>query len=133
MVTISEGPAGTTDKSLLELTGPEIINPVNYGDLKKPFHPAPATFMLLPGCEPRKILESEVSAYKDILKGCLGVEWTREHDPLMNISSFLPGAANNNSDLSLAVNINRLSLLSSGIMLTESAALKQLSSINKEN
>jgi len=73
------------------------------------------------------------SEYKDILKDYLGVEWTREHDLLMNVSSYLSGEAGNNSDLSLAVNINRLSLLSSGIMLIESAALKQLSSINKEN
>ena len=133
MVAISEGPAETPDNSLLELTGPGITTPVNYDDLKKPFHPAPATLMLLPGCEPRKILETEVSAYENILKGYLGAEWTLERDLLMNVSSYLPGKAGNNSDLSLAVNINRLSLLSSGIMLTESAALKQLSSINKEN
>ena len=50
MVTISEGPAGTPDKISPELTGPELITPVNYDDLKKPFHPAPATLMLLPGC-----------------------------------------------------------------------------------
>ncbi len=133
MVTISEGPAGTPDKSLLELTGPGINTPVNYDDLKKPFHPAPATQMILPGCQPRNILEAEVSAYKDLLKVYLGAEWTREHDQLMNVSSFLPDTVGNNSDLALTVNINRLSILSSGIMLIESAALKQLSSINKEN
>lgn len=74
----------------------------------------------------------EVSAYEDILKVYMGAECTREHDMLMNVSSYLPGKPGNNSDLSLAVNINRLSLLSSGIMLIESAALKQLSTINKE-
>jgi hypothetical protein len=133
MVTISEGPAGMPDKSLLELTGPGTNSPVNYDDLKIPFHSVPATLMLLPGCEPRNILETEVSAYDDLLKGYLGAEWTRERNLLLNISSYLPDKVGNNSDLSLAVNINRLSILSSGIMLIESAALKQLSSINKEN
>lgn len=133
LAAISEGPAGTPDISLLELTGPGINTPVNYDDLKIPFHPVPATLMLLPGCEPRNILETEVSAYEDLLKGYLGAEWTRERNLLINVSSYLPATHGNDSDLSLAVNINRLSLLASGIMLIESAALKQLSSINKEN
>jgi hypothetical protein len=87
----------------------------------------------LAGTPDKSILEKEVSAYEDILNGFLGVEWTREFNLLFDVTSYLPSTVGNNSYIALAPAINRLSLLSSGIMLTESAALKQLSSMKKEN
>jgi len=46
----------------------------------------------------------------------------------MNISSYLPDTVSKFKILALAPDLNRLSLLESGILLTESAALSHLSS-----
>jgi len=128
MVTISEGPAGNPDQTLLELSGSKIKTPVNYIGLKKPFHPSPSALMLLPGCTARRILENEISGYEKTLSDILGDEWIKKHASLMNISSYLPDAVTEFRNLALAPDLNRLSLLESGILLTESAALSHLSS-----
>lgn len=127
MVTVSEVSAGTPDQALLSLKGPKINTTVNYGDLKKPFHPSPSSFMLLPGCQARTILENEVSGYEKILTDLLGNDWTKKQSTLLNVSSFLPEGVAEFRNLALAPDLNRLSILESGILLTEAAALKEIS------
>ena len=128
MVTISESHPETPDQTLLKLTGAKTNTPINYGDLKKPFDPLPASLMLIPGCPTRKILENEIAEYEKLLIGLLGDEWTSKNNPVKNVSSYLPGNVNDNQELAMVPALNGLSLLESGILLTESAALKQLAS-----
>lgn len=130
MVTISEGPEGTPERSLLELSGSKINSPVSHSELKKAFHPSPSALMLFPGREPRKILEQKILDYEVILTELLGDEWTKKHFPILNLSVYLPGADNKYGAVTLVTDLNGLSVLSSAILLTESAALKQLSSKN---
>jgi hypothetical protein len=84
--------------------------------------------MLLPGCQPRKILENEISGYEKILTDLMGDNWTSDYKSLINASAFLPDSADSTKKLATVLDINGLSLLESGILSTESAALKQLSS-----
>jgi hypothetical protein len=130
MVVISEGPAGTPDKSLLELSDSGVNTHIVHTNIKKPFLPSPTALMLIPGCQPRIILEKEISGYEALLTDLLGAEWTKAHSPQLNPSGYLPGTLNNYRGLTLATGINGLSVLSSGILLTEADALNQLSSKN---
>lgn len=128
MVAVSKGPAGEPDRLLLELSGPKTNAPVNYMGLKMAFHPSPSSLMLLPGCTTRKILESEISGFEKTLTDLLGDEWTRKYSSLLNVSSYLPDAGTEFKNLALAPDMNRLSVLECGILITEAAALKELSS-----
>ena len=128
MVAVSEGPAGEPDRLLLELSGPKTNAPVNYMSLKRAFHPSPSSLMLLPGCSTRKILESEISRFEKTLTDFLGDEWTKKYTPLLNVSSYLPDSGTEFKNLALAPDMNRLSVMASGILITEAAALKELSS-----
>jgi hypothetical protein len=128
MVAISEGPKGTTDQSLLALTGVKTNTPINYGELKNPFDILPSALMLSPGCQSRKILDNEISGYRKILADLMGDEWTRENDHLLNISTYLPDAVPDNTVHTLVPDLNELSILASGILITEAVAQKQLSS-----
>jgi hypothetical protein len=130
MVVISEGPAGTPDKSLLELSDSGVNTHIVHTNIKKPFLPSPTALMLIPGCQPRIILEKEISGYEALLTDLLGAEWTKVHSPQLNPSGYLPGTLNNYRSLTLATSINGLSVLSSGILLTEADALNHLSSKN---
>jgi hypothetical protein len=128
MVKLSESSAETFDQSLLSVSDPKSDFRINYGSLKKPFHPSPSALMLLPGCKTRQILENEISGYKKTLSQLLGDNWMSEYDSLINAPAILPDSSDNNKGLAMVIDLNGLSVLESGLLLTESAALKQLAS-----
>jgi hypothetical protein len=128
MVKLSESPAEKPDQSLLSITGAKTPIPINYGNLKTPFHPTPSALMLLPGCHPRQILENEISGYMKILSDLLGDTWSSEYKPILNASAFLPDSTDTIKSSAMIIDLNGLSVLESGVLLTESAALKQLAS-----
>jgi hypothetical protein len=82
--------------------------------------------MLVPGCKARDILEKGIDTYKQKLIGQLGTDWIKKYYPLLNASDYLPGSTANGNDLALLPYLNSLSLLKSGILITEEAALKQI-------
>jgi hypothetical protein len=128
LVKLSEGPAETPDQSLLSLTGAKTDFTLNYGDLKYPFNTSSASLMLLPDCKARQILENEISEYIIILSDLLGDNWSSEYKTPLNVSALLSDSSEKMSDLAMVINLNGLSVLESGVLLTESAALKQLAS-----
>jgi len=128
LVELSESPAETPDQSLLALTGTKRDFPVNYGNLKNPFNTSSATLMLLPGCRARQILENEISGYIRILSDLLGDDWSSEYKSPLNLSDFLPDTSEKLSALAMVINLNGLSVLESGVLLIESAALRKLAS-----
>jgi hypothetical protein len=128
IVKFSESRAEAPDQSLLSLTEAKSDIPIKYGSLKKPFHTPSSALMLLPGCKPRQILEDEISAYKKILSDLLGENWIIDYESLINSSAFLPDSSDNTKGLAMVIDLIGLSVLESGLLLTESAALKQLAS-----
>jgi len=128
LVKLSEVPAESPEQSLLSLSGAKTDFTINYGSLGKPFSRSASELMLLPGCKARQILENEISDYMKILSDLLGDNWSIDYKAPLSASAFLPGSSENISALPLVINLYGLSALESGILLTESAALKQLSS-----
>jgi hypothetical protein len=132
MVDIAEGPAGKPDPLLIELSGSNKWTQIQYRTLQRPFHPAPASLLLLPGCKARDILEKEIFKYKELLIQQFGSAWFKEYESLLKVSEYLPGSDSTKNSLLLLPNLNSLSLLESGILITESAALKQAVSKSKD-
>ena len=123
---VAEGNDKQPDKDLFELIGSNYFDPANDRFPGMPFTGKPVALMLLPGCKARGILEKETEKYKQALIQQFGNDWTRKYDPFLNVSEYLPGSNTSGSDLFLLPNLNSLSLLKSGILITESAALKQI-------
>lgn len=126
MVKLSEGSEEAPDQSLLSLSGPKSDFRINYGSLKKPFHNSPAALMLLPGTKARQILENEISGYKKTLSQLIGDNWMTQYESLLNAPAIPPGSSDNTKGLAMVIGLNGLSVLESGLLLTESAALRQL-------
>jgi hypothetical protein len=110
----------------LDLQGSYDYDPASDKFPDKPFSIRPVSLMLLPGCKTRDILEKRIDSYKQILIGLLGTDWIKKYYPLLNASEYLPGSDSNVNDLALVPYLNSLLLLKSGILITESAALKQI-------
>jgi uncharacterized protein with PQ loop repeat len=128
MVKLSEDPAETPDQTLLSLSGAKSDFSVNYGSLSKPFDRSPSALLLLPGSKARQILENEISGYMKTLSDLLGDDWSGDYKSPLNASVFLPGSSEEMSAMPMVINLYGLSLLESGILITESAAIKQLAS-----
>ena len=128
LAAIAEGNYKKTDEALLEIKGSPNFDPANDRFPVTPFTVKPVTLLLLPGCKAREILEKETEKYRQVLIQHLGNDWIRNFDPFLNVSEYLPGNGALGSDLFLLPNLNSLSLLKSGILITESAALKQIAS-----
>lgn len=130
MVEIAEGSAGKPPAVLTELSGEYDMKPIDYKTLQQPFHPAPVSLMLLPGCKARDVLEEKLARYKEILTQQSGIDLAKAYEPLLRTSEYLPDGNTSLNDLKLMPNLNGLSLLKSGILMTEAAALKQIASEN---
>lgn len=130
MVEIAEGPAGKPSTVLAELSGKYDMKPIDYRTLQQPFNPAPASLVLLPGSKARDILEEKLARYKEMLTQQSGIDLDKAYEPLLRTAEYLPGSNTPLSDLKLMPNITGLSLLKSGILMTEAAALKQVASEN---
>jgi hypothetical protein len=128
LVKLSESPAETPDQALLTLTGEKTDFHADYGNLKQPFNTASSTLMLLPGCRARQMLENEISGYIKIISDLLGDNWSSDYSSTLDVSSFLPDSSEKRSELAMVISLNGLSVLESGVLITESAALKQLAS-----
>jgi hypothetical protein len=114
------------DQSLLELKGSNDFDPSLDRFPRVPFSTRPISLMLLPGCKARDILEKEIGRFEQVLIQQLGTDWIKKYDPLINASEYLPGSNANGNNLSLLPYLNSLSLLKSGILITEYEALKQI-------
>ena len=128
MVKLSEDPAETPDQTLLSLSGAKSDFTIDYGSLSNAFDRSPSALMLLPGSKARQILENEISGYMKTLSDLLGDDWSSDYKSPLNTSAFLPGSDEEMSALPMVINLYSLSLLESGILITESAAIKQLAS-----
>jgi hypothetical protein len=126
MAAVADENGKEPDQSLLELKGSNNYDPAADRFPGAPFSITPVSLMLLPGCKARDIIEKGIETYKQKLIGQLGTEWIKTYYPLLNVSEYLPGSNANGNDLALIPYLNSLSLLKSGILITESAALKQI-------
>jgi hypothetical protein len=126
MAAVADENAKEPNNSLLELKGSNDYDPATDRFPRAPFSIRPVSLMLLPGCKARDILEKGIDTYKQKLIGQLGTDWIKKYYPLLNASEYLPGSTANGNDLALMPYLNSLSLLKSGILITESAALKQI-------
>jgi hypothetical protein len=126
MAEIAERNDKVPDQSLLELKGSNDYDPSSDRFPDAPFSTRPVSLMILPGCKARDILEKEIGRYEQKLIVQLGSEWIKKYNPLMNASEYLPGSNDRENDLALLPYLNSLALLKSGILITESAALKQI-------
>ena len=114
------------DQGLLELKGSNFYDPASDRFPDNPFSIRPASQMLLSGCKVRDTLEKEIVRYGQNLTQQFGTDWIKKYEPLINASEYLPGINARGNDLALLPYLNSLSLLKSGILITESAALKQI-------
>jgi hypothetical protein len=114
------------DQSLLELKGANFYDPASDRFPNNPFSIMPATQMLLSGCKVRDTLEKETDKYEQNLIRQFGIDWVKKYEPLIKASDYLPENNTQGNDLALLTCLNSLSLLKSGILITESAALKQI-------
>jgi hypothetical protein len=114
------------DPDLIELKGLVYFDPSSNRFPKNTFSIRPASQMLLPGNKVRVTLEKEIEKFKQVLIQKLGTEWIKMYDPLLNVSEFMPGKETSITNYPLIVSLNSLSLLKNGVLVTESAALKQI-------
>lgn len=128
LAAVAEGDYKKRDQTLLELKDSDYFDPANDRFPINPFTGKDADLMLLPGSKARDTVEKELGKYKQILIKQLGNDWTIKYDTFLNASDYMPGSNTSGSDLLLLPNLNSLSLLKSGILITESAALKQITS-----
>lgn len=128
MVDIAEGPDGQVNQANLDLSVSGGGNPIPYRTMNQPYNARPASLLLLPGCNARKTLENELAKYRDALNHHLGTDWTEQYEPLLKASEYLTNDSKPGIDLSLLPNLNSLLLLKSGLLIAESAALKQVTS-----
>jgi hypothetical protein len=126
MAAVADENKDVPNQSFLELKGSYDYDPASDKFPDKSFSIRPVSMMMLPGCKARDILEKGINSFEQKLIGQLGAEWIKKFDPLLNISEYLPGDQANPNDLALLPYLNSLSLLKSGILVTESAALKQI-------
>ena len=126
MAAVADEKAQEPNQSLLELKGLNDFDPAADRFPSAPFSTRPVSLMLLPGCKARDILEKGIDKYEQKLIAQLGTEWIKMYDPLMDASEYLPGSTTQEFELALLPYLNSLSLLKSGILITESAALKQI-------
>jgi hypothetical protein len=126
MAAVAEENKNEPDQSILELKGSNTYDPSTDRFPSAPFSIRPVSLMLLPGCKARDILEKGIDTYIQKLIGQLGTGWIKDYYPLLNASEYLPGNNAKGNELALLPYLNSLSLLKSGILLTESAALKQI-------
>jgi len=123
---VAENDIKEADPDLIDLKGSVYFDPSSNRFPQNPFSIRPASQMLLSGNKVRVNLETEIEKYKQILNQKLGSEWLKKYDPLINASEYLPGKDANPNNLPLILYLNSLSLLKNGILVTETAALKQL-------
>jgi hypothetical protein len=114
------------NQSLLELKGTDFYDPASDRFPNNPFSIKPSSQMLLKGCKVRDTLEKEIDKYVQNLNRQFGNDWVKKYEPLIIASEYLPGVDAQGNDLALLPYLNSLSLLKSGILITESAALKQI-------
>jgi drug/metabolite transporter (DMT)-like permease len=126
MAAVADENAKEQNQSLLELKGSNDFDPAADRFPSASFSTRPVSLMLLPGCKARDVLEKGIDKYEQKLITQLGTEWIKMYDPLMNASEYLPGSNTQEFELVLLPYLNSLSLLKSGILITESAALKQI-------
>lgn len=104
---------------------------VSYKTLQKPFYEEPASLMLLPGCKPREILESRIAEFNNLIANISGEKLAGRFSVVTDVSGYLPGSEAGFSRLALLPNLNGLLMLESGILLSESGALKVIAGKNK--
>lgn len=103
----------------------------SYKTLQKPFYPAPVSLMLLPGCKPREILENKISEYNSLILKYTDRDLADLYKPMTDVLAYLPGRDVKGNDLALLPNLNGLLMLESGILASESAALRKITGKNQ--
>lgn len=126
MAMVAENDMKDADPDLIDLKGSVYFDPSSNRFPQNPFSIRPVSQMLLPGNKVRLSLEKEIERYEQTLIQKFGTEWIKKYDPLINASEYLPGKEANPNNLPLILYLNSLSLLKNGVMVTESAALKQI-------
>jgi len=126
LVAVAESNEKDPNLTFLELKGSNDFDPASDRFPGMPFSTRPVSLLLLPGCKARDILEKEIGSYKQELIRQFGTDWMNNYVSLMNTSEYLPENNSREFELALMPYLNSLSLLKSGILVTESAALKQI-------
>jgi hypothetical protein len=126
MVALAESNGEEPDQNLLELKGSNDFDPASDRFPDVPFSTGPVSLMLLPGCKARDILEKETDNFEQKLISQFGAAWAKKYKPFITTSEYLPDSNAQAISLSLLPNLNSLSLFKSGILITESAALKEI-------
>jgi hypothetical protein len=126
MVQESEGkpgnPAVSTDKIVRTETGKEI----QYRLLTKPFHAAPVSDFLVPGCSSRQELEDALSEYANYISGLGESSEIQDYNSLLSPGTYLPGNDPEVLPISLMSGLHSLELLKNGLMIVESKMLNTL-------
>jgi hypothetical protein len=126
MAAVADENKDEPSQSFLELKGSYDYDPASDRFPDNAFSIKPVSKMLMPGCTARDILEKGKNSFEQKLIGQLGVEWIKKYDPLINVSEYLPRGDASWNNMALISYLHSLSLLKSGILITESASLKQI-------
>ncbi len=126
LVAVAESKEKNPNMALLELKGSYDFDPASDKFPGAPFSTRPVSLMLLPGSKARVILEKGIDSYKQKLMSQLGQNWVKDYEPLMNAQDYLPANNSREYELALMPYLNSLSLLKNGILVSESAALKEI-------
>jgi hypothetical protein len=126
MSLVAENDMKENDPDLTEMKGSVYFDPSSNRFPGNSFSIRPASQMLLPGNKVRVTLEKEIERFEQVLIQKFGTEWIKKYDQLINVSEYLPGKNIDPNNLPLILYLNSLSLLENGVLVTESAALKQI-------
>jgi hypothetical protein len=126
MVQESEGEPGKPAVSSSQIgqtdTGQEIL----YGELSKPFDPAPARAFLVPGCSTRNELDSSMSEYVNYLTGIAPAEDMLNYKKNLDAEIFLPDGNPEKGETSLMAALHTLEIMKSGLLTVESCVLNKI-------
>ena len=100
-------------------SGPEIQLEL----LSAPFHPAPVSDFLLPGCSPRIELESSLKEYLDYLSGITSETDIQKFRDLLLPSRYLPNEIPEGKSIPLISGLHSLQMLKNSILILEYQSL----------
>jgi hypothetical protein len=126
MVRESESKPGKTEVSSDQIIQTEAGKEVLYRALSKPFSTLPVRDFLLPGCKARQDIDLAIIGYREFLSGIVPGEEVARYRNLLDPSTYLPGEAGVNSEISLMTGLHSLEVMKNGVLTVESCVLKQI-------
>ncbi len=126
MIAEAMGVQGVPATDLYVIKNTEYGQEIQYKQLRNPFIPYPVRDHLLPGCDSRNALESALDDYSSYISGLASAVQPDKYTNLLNASLSLPGATNEEVQISMLSGLHSLALLRNSVLTVESYVLKAI-------